>query len=133
TAKLWLWRGTATGFAAPQVAWESMPNGWNVPQSRLAAGDFDGDGKTDIGSFYDYGSSTTRLWVWRGTQGGFAAPTVIWDGGANNWNLGQSRFVTGDFNGDGRADIGGLYNYGGSRTKLWMWHGTTAGLASPTV
>ncbi|HSR96424.1 MAG TPA: VCBS repeat-containing protein [Kofleriaceae bacterium] len=133
TAKLWVWRGAAAGFAAPTVAWASNAGAWSVPQSRPIAGDFDGDGRTDIGALYDYGASTTRLWLWRGTASGFAAPTVAWDGGANNWSLPRSRFVTGDFNGDGKADLGGFYDYGASTAKLWVWPGAATGFAAPSV
>ena len=128
-ARLWVWRGTAGGFTAPVVAWDGGPNSWNTAQSRFVTGDFDGDGRVDIGGFYDYGASTTRLWVWRGTASGFTLPTVVWDGGPNNWNLAQSRFVTGDFNGDDKVDIGGFYDYGGGVTRLWVWRGAASGVA----
>ncbi|HMG22778.1 MAG TPA: VCBS repeat domain-containing M23 family metallopeptidase [Kofleriaceae bacterium] len=131
--RLWLWRGTAGGFTAPVVVWDGGPNSWNMAQSRFVTGDFDGDSKVDIGGFYDYGGGLTRLWVWRGTAGGFTAPVVAWDGGPNSWNTAQSRFVTGDFDGDGKADIGGFYDYGGALTRLWVWRGTAAGVSAPAV
>jgi hypothetical protein len=133
TTKLWLWRGTASGFTAPAVKWDSAVNGWSLSQSRFVAGDFDGDGKTDLGGFYDYGGALTRLWLWRGTASGFTAPAVAWDSGASSWNLPLSRFVAGDFNGDGKSDLGGFYDYGGATTKLWVWHGTAGGFTAPVI
>src|SRR6185436_353277 len=99
----------------------------NCPPASEAArarGDFNGDGFEDIGAFYDYGSARAQLWGWYGTARGFAAPVVKWDSGVDGWNLSQSRFVTGDFDGDGKSDIGGFYDSGGGLTRLWVWRGT---------
>ncbi|HSR96423.1 MAG TPA: VCBS repeat-containing protein, partial [Kofleriaceae bacterium] len=131
TTRLWLWRGTQAGLAAPTVIWDSGANNWNLPQSRFVTGDFNGDGKADVGGLYDYGGSRTKLWVWHGTTSGLAPAVVEWDSGPNNWNLPQSRFLAADFNGDGKADIAGVYDYGASTTGIWVWSGTAGAIAAP--
>ncbi|MDQ3680176.1 MAG: esterase, partial [Actinomycetota bacterium] len=46
--------------------------------------------------------------------------------GCTYWE--SSKLVAGDFNGDGRHDIGMFYNYGGGNTGLWTFNGPTLNL-----
>jgi hypothetical protein len=67
---------------------------WEAGRSRFVAGDFNGDGRADIGGFYDYGSAHARLFVWDGTTTGFTGPTQRWDStGPNTWDANRSRFI----------------------------------------
>ncbi|KOX19180.1 hypothetical protein ADL06_30080 [Streptomyces sp. NRRL F-6491] len=55
-------------------------------------GDFDGDGRTDVGVLYGYGvqgdgTNRTGLWKFSGTGTGFNAPVMAWDSaGRTSWN-----------------------------------------------
>ncbi|WP_330261034.1 FG-GAP-like repeat-containing protein [Streptomyces sp. NBC_00539] len=140
---LWMFSGTATGFAAPRRVWDSGTDSWNWAASTLTAGDFDGDGKADLGVLYDYGRSGDRnrtgLWTFKGTAQGVEAPRKAWDSQddpANpDWNWNASKPVAADFDGDGKADVGVLYDYGSSggsnRTGLRVFTGTGTGFKNP--
>ncbi|MFE5588393.1 FG-GAP repeat domain-containing protein [Kitasatospora sp. NPDC056531] len=109
------------------------------------AGDFNGDGKTDIGVLYNYGTNPdgtyhTALLVFASTGTGFADPVVFWDSvtsGTGTWDWNASTVVAGDFNGDGKTDIGVLYKYfaGGTdkstHVGLWTFTSTGTGFANP--
>jgi hypothetical protein len=91
------------GFAAPTKVWESAS--WDATRTKPVAGDFNGDGRDDIGAFYDYTGSSTAVWAWSAkSSGGFNAPTRMWD--STTWDATRTKPVSGDFNGDGRDDIG---------------------------
>jgi hypothetical protein len=86
---------------------------------RLLAGDFTGDGKTDLG-FYDAGDGS---W-WIATSNG---STLAWHGAGSVSGFGNlldaSRILlTGDFNGDRRTDALFYYNGDGN----W-WLGASDG------
>jgi hypothetical protein len=88
-----VWRGTAGGFILPAVVWDGGPNSWKTAQSRFVTGDFDGDGVSDIGGFYDYGGARTRLWMWRGAASGLISGTEKWDSGPNSWAMTSTHFL----------------------------------------
>lgn len=66
----------------PDLAWFSG-QGWDWNRSKMTSGDIDGDGTSELGVLYNYGSSTTGLFlfgsdseykpenVWISSQGGF--------------------------------------------------------------
>jgi hypothetical protein len=92
---------TATGFSAPST-WLS---GWSFTQPMWA--DFDGDGRTDLG---DYQGDYFFVALSNGTS--FNAPVawghsgnILGDDGRGHACYGSATILTGDFNGDGRADI----------------------------
>ncbi|MFV2022882.1 FG-GAP-like repeat-containing protein, partial [Micromonospora sp. LOL_023] len=95
-----------------------------------------GDGLDDVVAFYDYGNSETRLWVFiANNSGGLNPPTVAWySGGPGTWDLTRTRLVGGDFNGDGRDDIGAFYDYGNNETRLWAFTANNSGsFNNPTM
>ncbi|MEU8620619.1 transglycosylase family protein, partial [Streptomyces sp. NPDC048623] len=115
----------------------------NRAQTTRATGDFNGDGKADVAVLYNNGLeggvNHTVLWTFLSKGGGaFAAPVKAWDNieaGVGSWNWDRSKVTAGDFDGDGRADIGILYNEGAdadgtNHTALWTFTSTGGGFAN---
>ncbi|MFI6476047.1 trypsin-like serine protease [Streptomyces sp. NPDC050516] len=136
---LWTFTSTGSGISAPRKVWDSGSDSWNWDASKIASGDFDGDGKQDVAVLYNYGSENGRnrtgLWF-SGGASGLTSPNKVWDSQGDSWNWNASKLTAGDYNGDGKADIGVLYNYGQtndgrSQTGLWTMSGTTAGVSAP--
>ncbi|MCR3758752.1 FG-GAP repeat protein [Clostridium felsineum] len=107
--------------------WWNTPNGYDAGRITAAvAGDFNGDGKADIATFYDYGNSETRIHVFTSTGDSFTYT------GANGWwnttgydsNKIKGRVVAGDFNGDGKTDIAAMYDYGNSESRIHVFTST---------
>ncbi|MER5778283.1 VCBS repeat-containing protein, partial [Streptomyces sp. NPDC002039] len=128
-----------------QLKWDNddrTTGSWNWDRSKLTAGDFDGDGKTDIGILYNNGrqsdgTNKTALWTAISTGKGFGAPVKKWEN-SGSWNADASKVTAGDFDGDGRTDVGILYNYGqdtqgANRTGLWTFTSTGTGFSDPTM
>ena len=119
-------RGDGNTYKLYPTVWDSGPCGCsNLSAVKLVAGDFTGDGKTDLAQLYDLGNATweIRVWAAKGLVAGqpaFEAPTVWLKAvpGTSDWN--HVKIVTGDVDGDGKADIAEFYDYQGGQTKLWM-------------
>ncbi len=120
-SRIWLFKGNGTGLDAPVNAWDSGPGNWEGSATKLAATDFNNDGKTDIGALYGYIGNQTRIFSLAGQTTGIGAPQMMWDSGPGNWNAGATQVVAGDFDGDGQGDIGAFYAYGGKQSRLWVF------------
>ncbi|MET7413469.1 FG-GAP-like repeat-containing protein [Streptomyces rubiginosohelvolus] len=137
---LWTFLSNGTGFDAPVVKWSSGTSSWNWDRLEPFAGDFDGDGKADIGVLYDIGTAAdgrgvTRLWTFTSNGDSFNAPAVKWTS-TTSWSWDRSLPVPGDFNGDGKTDVAILYNNGQSadgrsQTRLWTLSSNGAGFTAP--
>ncbi|WP_217140572.1 FG-GAP-like repeat-containing protein [Streptomyces sp. AC627_RSS907] len=115
------------GFAAPFPSWDAKPGGWTARNMTLHSGDFDGDGRDDLAAWYDYDNGDDRLFTFTATpSGGFDAAFPSWSNTNDDWNSDNLKFVVGDFDGDGRDDLGGLYRHadGSIRTYSFLANGT---------
>ena len=85
------WGGSYSGMQLRSV---SIVNLSPAPANGQVSGDYDGDGKTDIGIW----RSTTGYWyIYRSSDGGMTA---------TQWGSGNDVPVPGDYDGDGKTDIG---------------------------
>ncbi len=130
TSRLWAFTGTgtlgATSFA-PSIGWFGGVGGFDPARVQIASGDYDGDGKTDIAMLYDYGNSTSRLWVFTASiKPGTIdvpefTPTVVWYSGVGGFDASRVKLTSGDYNGDRMCDIAMLYDYGNATARLWTF------------
>ncbi|WP_223831002.1 FG-GAP-like repeat-containing protein [Streptomyces venezuelae] len=107
------------GFNAPVPSWSSGKGGFYSTSMTLMAGDFNGDGRDDIAAWYAYAAGNDTIFTFTANvQGGFNAPFPSAQMPAGWWYVDNSKFVTGDFNGDGRDDIAALYGYSDGALKM---------------
>ncbi len=125
---LWVFDHVATsGSPYIKSVWNSGAGNWEWHRGTPLAGDFDGDGTAEIASFYDYDGADTRMFVFD-EIGGTVKITNPWHSGAGNWAMDRTKAVAGDFDDDGKVDIGAFYNYTGGNTSLWVFdHVATSG------
>jgi hypothetical protein len=88
--------------------WSLKDGGW-MDDAKWASGDFTGDGKTDLVAAWNNSGHAT-LTVRSSTGSKFTA--AHWLPDAGGW-MATSRYLSGDFNGDGKADLAGVWNNGG--------------------
>jgi len=74
------------------------------------SGDFNGDGLTDIGTF----TKTEGSWEIALSDNGEFSDTRLWIDAFKGDNIERTYSITGDFNGDGKTDIGLFDNDGGT-------------------
>ncbi len=107
---------------------------WDFEGSQVLTGDFTGDGKQDVATFYGYDGDQSRLWVFASNGNSLNGPEQWWDSGPGMWNGSATKAVVGDFNNDGWLDVAAFYGYGGNQSRIWLFannhHG---GFNSPTV
>jgi len=90
--------GTGTGALNPAVTLFPGSSNWNIV-TEMTAGDFNGDGKTDLVTVWNDG--TLHLYLNNG-QGVLSAPVDFW--ADSTW--GSMRLLSGgDFDGDGNSDL----------------------------
>ncbi|MFG2913510.1 hypothetical protein ACGF0D_11555 [Kitasatospora sp. NPDC048298] len=91
--------------------WESTCFGGGT--TAFTAGDFTGDGRSDLALLYDYGAGHVSLFTLiADPSGGFGGLVPQWD--ASAWGTGTKFLTAGDHNGDGKADLALFTDYGNS-------------------
>jgi len=115
--KIFVFKGNNTGFDPPQQWWASGRGNWDWAGSMLTAGDYNGDGRSDLSILYGYKTERdVRIFVFPSTGVKFNGSQVWFHAGPNNWDWAGSKLVSGNFNGDkynGKDvdDLGILYGY----------------------
>ncbi|MGD1848893.1 MAG: T9SS type A sorting domain-containing protein [Salibacteraceae bacterium] len=100
---------------------------------RMFSGDFNGDGRDDVGGFYDNGNGESRLHVFlsNGTHGFTHQGQLGWSsaliGSGYDASKYQHRVVSGDFNGDNLDDVATLFDYGSGTSRLHVFLSNGAG------
>ncbi|MFJ7082049.1 FG-GAP-like repeat-containing protein [Streptomyces griseus] len=138
-SSLYTFDSTGTAFANPRKTWTSSGSfNWNA--TKLTSGDYSGDGRDDIAVLYNRGTTEagvhqSALFTFTSTGTAFAAPREVWTStGSFSWAASQP--VSGDFDKDGKADVGVLYRAGttvdGRRIDaLFSFTSTGTGVRAP--
>jgi hypothetical protein len=126
STKMWTLLAKSDGtFRSPLVSWGANPGKWGFPNATLQAGDFNGDGRDDIAAWYNSPDGTDTLYTFTANvQGGFNSPFPTWSG---TWNRSIMKLTTGDFNRDGRDDIGALADAPEAAVRYWQFQGQPGG------
>jgi hypothetical protein len=96
---LGLWSGLSDNNQFVTSEWARWDT--NV-QMKILAGDFNGDGKTDVMKFDVPAEGTSQLGLWVGLSDGSKFNTSEWA----RWDTNvQMKILAGDFNGDGKTDV----------------------------
>ncbi|MFF8553076.1 FG-GAP-like repeat-containing protein [Streptomyces sp. NPDC015501] len=116
-SSLYTFNSDGTAFDNPRKTWTSSGSfNWNA--TKLTSGDYSGDGRDDVAVLYNRGTTEagvhqSALFTFASTGTDFAAPREAWaSSGSFNWDASQP--VSGDFDKDGKADVGLLYRAGTS-------------------
>ncbi|MFJ8697397.1 FG-GAP-like repeat-containing protein [Streptomyces roseolilacinus] len=134
SVKMFLAAGRADGtFAEPVQVWAVAPNHTTFHYTYMTpqAGDFNGDGRDDVALWnVDKTTGVTRIWTFTANAaGGFDRMVASeWSGPSGTWARDRAKFLTGDFNGDGRDELGVFYGQGDNTVKQYVFPTTAAGV-----
>jgi hypothetical protein len=120
TTRIWISENVAASAATFRLGYVSCDACWNTALMTPVAADVNGDGRDDIAAFYDYGNAFTRLFVMENVAASGAAWRQAWESSTGPWDANRQKVVAGDFDGDGKDDIGTIYDHGNSQLKLWI-------------
>lgn len=110
---LYTYLSTGSTFSGSQNfrEWPSGTYSTNCVGGRFTCGDFNGDGKEDISVLY-YANNQAQAFVYLSNGSQFTVNTwKTWVAGSFDANCIGSKFVAGDFSGDGKSDVVSLYKY----------------------
>jgi len=131
--KMWIHYSTGSALGSPFVGWDGGPNNSCWDRNTLVIGDFTGDGRDDVGTFYRYDGCQTRLWILAATASGFDTFGSPFDSGPGTWCGDLVRPAAADFNNDGKVDISVYYINGTNQAKLWRFTSTGPSFNAPTL
>ncbi|MFC9886126.1 FG-GAP-like repeat-containing protein [Streptomyces pilosus] len=112
--------GTLNGHSK---SWNVGPGAWERDRVELTSGDYNGDKRADAAVMYRHDEGVTSLHTFLAkTDGGFQAPVDGYRSGTGTWYASSSGMpVSGDADGDGRADILIMYNYATGATRAFTF------------
>lgn len=86
-AALWMFdQVTPASFSAKPV-WASAAGAWDVVNSKLTAGDYDDDGRSEPMVLYGYPGSCAALWMFDAGSGSLVyTPKAVWASAAGAWD-----------------------------------------------
>ncbi|MFA5866604.1 MAG: FG-GAP-like repeat-containing protein [Actinomycetota bacterium] len=130
-AALWQFSSNGAGRFTQQAVWASMSGGFNVDLAKIAAGDFDGDGRSEIIALYEYPQSCAALWFFD-YDGSKWTCNPIWASASGAFSVPGCQVAAGDFDNDGAAEFSVLQPFPQSCAAIWVFDkGATSWTARP--
>ncbi|HKN55797.1 MAG TPA: trypsin-like serine protease [Amycolatopsis sp.] len=123
------WTSTDTGLKFNYAVWDSGPGQFAWDNAKFVAGDWNGDGKDDLAILYKWDNGRSVVHTWTSTGTAFTFHYVQWDSGPDQFIFENAKFVSGDWNGDGKTDLGILYKWQDTRSVIHTWTSTGTGLS----
>ncbi|MFI1168056.1 transglycosylase family protein [Streptomyces sp. NPDC020801] len=100
------------GFSAPEKSWNVPSGQWTFRNAKFVAGDFNGDGRSDLAAFYGYADGSSAMFTFLANpDGGFSAPVKSWTAGPGQWVFNHVQLASGKFDNSGRDSVAALYGY----------------------
>ncbi|MFF1507893.1 trypsin-like serine protease [Streptomyces sp. NPDC058326] len=132
--KLWMWTATPAGaFGSGRQVWGSETWG-ALDRTDIHTGDFDGDGRDDAGFWYDYVDGHDGFQVLKGNRDGTVGTLqVALNVKAGDLHRANMKIVVGDYNGDGRDDLGAMYGYADGGERMFTWPALAGGTLATTA
>ncbi|WP_405618131.1 FG-GAP repeat domain-containing protein [Streptomyces sp. NBC_01508] len=92
--KLWTWIGKGNGtFSEPVSSWAGS---WTLDRMTLHSGDFNGDGRDDFATWYDFADGHDIVHAFAGNANGTVkSPTVLWNAAADRFWRSETKIVAG--------------------------------------
>ncbi|MGW8766521.1 FG-GAP-like repeat-containing protein [Streptomyces sp. NPDC055815] len=122
------------GFAAPVTGWSVPAGTWTADNAEYATGDFNGDGRDDVLALYNAGAPNVKAYVYTGSRHGlFSTAKLAWS--STTWgSLDRTTVHAGDFDGDGRDDLGLWYDHSDGHDVFYVLKGNKdATLTAPQL
>jgi len=89
---------------------------------RLAAGDWDGNGRDDVALVYDMGDGTMRIYRWLSTGSAFTFAGYVSSGGTFRLSNVDDRVAAGYVDNDGTAELVMAYQKSTGDFDFHVWH-----------
>ncbi|WP_158710472.1 FG-GAP-like repeat-containing protein [Streptomyces flavochromogenes] len=126
TDTLFTFTTTVTGtFNHPVQYWRGL-TGWEQSRAKTVSGDFNGDGRDDLATFYHLPDGSEKIRIFSATVNSTFVPADKWSATTwGDWN--RTTIHAGDFNGDGRDDVAAWYDYADGTDGIHIWTSTVAG------
>jgi hypothetical protein len=126
-ATLWQSRTSAPGGTAAlddrgNLVVRDVAGGSLWSSNTVVRNDLNGDGRSDFAAWYDFGDGRDAINRFlTGPDGTFLAPGNGWITTTDTWTAARAKVLTGDYNGDGLADVAGVYGYADGTIRAWTW------------
>ncbi|WP_457541440.1 FG-GAP-like repeat-containing protein [Streptomyces filamentosus] len=126
TDTLFTFTSTPKGtFNNPVQYWRGI-SGWEQSRAKTVTGDFNGDGRDDLATFYHLPDGSEKIRIFSATVNSTFSPADKWS--ATDWgDWNRTTLHAGDFNGDGRDDVAAWYDHTDGRDTIQIWSSTTGG------